>query len=177
MMKKSIAVGISSSALLFSLLTASVAFAESPKNTPAPIARGHMGVERGHGMKDKMNEGHASSTMTIPTGNGQPVVGGTVTAVGSSTITITNKSNATYTVTTSGAAVTRAGAPATLSQVVVGDRLLIQGSVNGSSITASTIMDMGTTPTNNNSSEKPRGFMGKMMGGMSGMFQHLFGFF
>ena len=111
-------------------------------------------------------------------GNGQPVVGGTVSAVSGSTLTITNKSNVSYTVDGSNAAVVSKGATAALSSVAVGDAVVVQGAVNGASVTASTIIDNGTIQTGaaasgNGQESRGHGFFGAI----GGFFHSLFGFF
>ncbi len=129
--------------------------------------------------------GHATSTMPHkpmpmgPTiaGNGEPVVGGTISAINNSTITLTNKSNVTYTVDASSALVSKGNATSSVSSLAVGDNVLVQGTVNGTSITASTIIDQGAPKTAGNDG-KP-GFMGigNIFGGLGAFFHHLFGFF
>ncbi len=105
-------------------------------------------------------------------GNGQPVVAGTVSAISGSTLTITNKSNVTYTVDASSAKVLK-GAPqgttSSLSNVAVGDSVLAQGTINGTSVTASTIIDQ----TNSTTSTQPHQ---SFFGGIGSFFMHLFGF-
>lgn len=89
-------------------------------------------------------------------GLGKLGVGGTVTAVNGSTITLAGKNNTTYTVDASSAtikkisAATVAGtkptiADITVAQVASGDTLMIEGTVNGTAVTAKTIFD-GTMP-------------------------------
>ena len=128
------------------------------------------------------NEG--SSTMRrapIIQGNGQPVVGGTVTAVSGTTMTITNKSNVTYTVDASSATVVKGNATSSVSNVTTGDQLVIQGTVNGASITASSIIDEGAAAQpgsgDGNGTKTPPGLVSKIFGGIGGFFRHLFGFF
>lgn len=105
-------------------------------------------------------------------GNGQPVVLGTVSAVNGSTLTITNKSNVTYTVDVASAKITQGKNTILVSGVVVGDNIVVQGVVNGNSIVASNIIDQakpaGTTANN----EAKQGFFGKV----GSFFSHLFGY-
>ena len=129
------------------------------------------------GRKGKMT---SSSLQTLQaTGNGQPVVAGKISAISGSTLTVTNPSNVTYTVDASSSKILSGSNSITFSNLVVGDTVLIQGVVNGTSITASTIIDQGssagaTNQTDNaQTSQKPtRGFLG----GISQFFMHLFGF-
>ena len=105
-------------------------------------------------------------------GSGQPVVGGTITAVGSSTVTITNKSNVTYTVNTASTTVVKGKTASNVSVLAVGDNVLVQGAVNGTSITASSILDAGATA----STTKGHG-LGHLFGGLGHFLRSLFGFF
>jgi hypothetical protein len=132
------------------------------------------GVMAGRGMGMGMKAGaHASSTMQ---GNGQPVVGGSVTAVNGSSLTVTNKSNVTYTVDVSNAKVQKAGVTSTTANIVVGDNVVIQGTVNGNAIVASSVIDSGATRTAATSGGA-KGSMGGFMGAIGGFFKHIFGFF
>jgi hypothetical protein len=106
-------------------------------------------------------------------GNGQPVVGGTVASINGTSLTITNASNVTYTVDTSGATIKKDNATSTVSNISVGDRVIVQGTVNGTSITASSIIDQGVAPSNTNSTGNNGGFFGAIRG----FFHKMFGFF
>lgn len=117
-------------------------------------------------------------------GNGQPVVAGSVTSNnGTDTIQITNKSNVSYTITTSSSTkfvVTGVTNP-TISDIKDGDNLVVQGTVNGTSITASSVIDQKAKTNNNTSNsgnnQKPKSdFMGGVMSGITIFFKHLFGF-
>jgi hypothetical protein len=112
---------------------------------------------------------------TLIQGNGQPVVGGTVTSISSSTITITNASNVTYTIDASNAQVVKNHNTASISNIEVGDNIIVQGSVNGTSVIALSIIDQGApktgVTTNNN------GFIVKVFHGLGNFFHKLFGFF
>lgn len=124
-------------------------------------------------------------------GNGQPVVGGTVTAVSGSNITLTNKSNVTYTVSAGSAVVKKVGvASSTAASIKIGDVLIVQGAVNGSTITASSIIDQGVPRLASTTREKMRenstttprrgsigGIVGGVMGGIGNFFRSMFGFF
>ena len=111
------------------------------------------------------------------TGNGQPLVGGTVTSISGSIVSITNRGNTTFTVDATNAKVTKQGTASALSNISVGDTLLVQGAVNGNSITANSIEDQGvatapqavsnttTAPAQNNP-----GFFGRIKGFFSRFF-------
>jgi hypothetical protein len=125
------------------------------------------------GQKPKMEI--ASHTPAIA-GNGQPIIGGNVTAISGSSLTVTNKSNVTYTVNMSSATISKMGVTgATLSNIVVGDSVIVQGTVNGTSVTASSIIDQGTPPSSSTSTDHPA--RGGFFGAIGGFFSHLFGFF
>ncbi len=116
----------------------------------------------------------------VVTGNGEPVIGGSVSAISGSSITITNQGSASYTVDASSAKITKHGVTdATLSNVVVGDRVVAQGTVNGTSMTASSVVDQGAAPssTTRAASSTPAVHAGGFMGAIGGFFSRLFGFF
>lgn len=143
--------------------------------TATAVMDGVQGMRGGMGMGGGHSEGHASTTPLI-TGNGEPIVGGTVSTVNGNSVTITNKNNTTYTVDVSGATVTKSGtARATLSSIAVGDSVVVQGTINGTAVTASSIMDSGFAATKGNTppGQQRHGFFGAI----GGFFTHLFGFF
>ena len=147
--------------------------------TATEIRDGMMGRGTPGSFGGKPGVGRASSTPTI-TGNGQPVVGGNVTAVNGNSLTVTNKSSVTYTVDATSAKVSKQGATgATVASIVVGDSVIVQGTVSGTSVTASSVIDNGMPPTATSGattgSPAPRG--GGFMGAIGGFFSHLFGFF
>jgi hypothetical protein len=113
---------------------------------------------------------------SLVAGNGQPVVGGAVTAISTDglTLTIANKSNVIYTVgITSNTKFLQGSTTIAISSVKVGDQVVVQGTVNGNAVAASTVIDQtkpaGTTTTNPG---KHVGFFG----GIGNFFAHLFGF-
>lgn len=114
-------------------------------------------------------------------GNGEPVLGGSVSAINGTTFTVTNKSNVTYTVDASSAKVVKGNATSSLSDVAVGDGVMVQGTVNGTSVNASLIVDQGAprVPSANGSATPPasnEGFVGRIFGGIGNFFGNLFGF-
>jgi len=126
---------------------------------------------------------HATSTPPVSpfTGNGQPVIAGKVSAVSGTSLTVTTTSNVTYTVDASNAKVVKGQGTIVLSSVIVGDTVLVQGTVNGTSITASTVVDQ-SAPTGQPANGTPapgngqsRGFFGGV-GNFFKSFAHLFGF-
>lgn len=116
-------------------------------------------------------------------GNGQPIVAGKVTSINGNSITITNGSNVTYVVDASNAKIVKRGSVSGIGSVAVGDELVVQGTVNGSSITATSVIDRGTPPTipvanqnsntaNGNTQAPHKGFFGWV----GDFFGKLFGF-
>ena len=118
----------------------------------------------------------ASSTIAQLQGNGQPIVGGTVSAINGNSLTITNSGSATYTVDVTNAKITRPGVTtATVANITVNDHVLVQGTVNGTAITATSVIDQpapATTSTATTTPPAPRGILGSI--GL--FFSHLFGF-
>ena len=106
-------------------------------------------------------------------GNGQPVVAGKVTAISGNTITISNSSNVAYTIDATSAKFIENGvASPTIANVSVGDNIIVQGTVNGNSVTASSVIDQKPRVE---SAPKPAPRSG-IMGGIGNFFKHLFGF-
>jgi hypothetical protein len=104
------------------------------------------------------------------TGNGQPVVAGTVSSVSGNTLVITNKSNVTYTIDTTNAKIVQGQNTIAVSNVAVGDNVIVQGAVSGNSITASSVIDQKASATG--TTVKSKGFFGSI----GAFFSHLFGF-
>jgi hypothetical protein len=123
-----------------------------------------------------MGQNGRPSTTPIIQGNGEPVIGGTVSAISGSTLTVTNKSNVTYSVDASNATIEKKNAASTLSTVAVGDSVVVQGAVNGTSVTASSVMDGGVPSAQGTSTPHPGGMQG-FLGGIGSFFHSLFGFF
>ncbi len=114
-----------------------------------------------------------SSTPAQPafTGNGEPIIAGTISAINGSTITITNKSNVTYSVDASNAKILQGATTVNVSTLKTGDTILVQGAVNGNSIVATSVIDQNK-PAGSGSSNPHPGFLG----GLGQFFMHLFGF-
>ncbi len=182
-MKNKIKLAILGSVLVGSLVALPV-FAQGPQNAGSRWGDndGDNDWHRGQGMMMHGTFGTVSSvngnTQTGPViqGNGQPVVGGTVSAISGSSVTITNKSNVTYTIDASSAVVAKNNATSSVSEIAVGDNLIVQGAVNGNSITASSILDHATpnVATNPNNGG---GIVRMFVGRIGGFFHSLFGFF
>lgn len=130
----------------------------------------------GRGQKsDNDTQKHGQTLAVQIQGNGQPVVGGSITAINGTILTITNKSNVTYTVDTTNAKIVKAGQTSSLSNLAVGDNVIVQGTVNGTSIAASSIIDQGGAPNGTPTNGPPAGRMG-IFGSIKNFFGHLFGF-
>ena len=120
---------------------------------------------------------NASST-NVMEGNGQPIIGGTVSSISGTIITITNKSNVSYKIDTSAATIVKENNKISLSDLTVGDSVLVQGIINGTSVTASTITDQSpaingaSTDKKVDNKQKSNGFFG----GIGSFFAKLFGF-
>ncbi len=111
-------------------------------------------------------------------GNGQPVVAGQVTAINGTILTVTNKANVTYTVEAGTSKVIVDGNTSTLGSVKVGDMVILQGAVNGTQVIATTLIDNGTTQTQNtgNSQAQNKPQRGGFFGGIGNFFGKFFGF-
>jgi hypothetical protein len=110
-------------------------------------------------------------------GNGEPVVGGSVSAINGDSLTVTNKSNVTYTVDATNATIMKGNATSSLSAIATGDNVLVQGTVNGTAVTATTVIDQGAASSSTTSGGPMMRGMGGFFGAIGGFFQHLFGFF
>jgi hypothetical protein len=133
------------------------------------------------GMRGDFDHGASSTRMNasstpIITGNGEPVIAGSVSAISGSSLTVTNASNVTYTVDASNAKIIKDGTSTAFSNVATGDNIVVQGTVDGTSITASSVIDQGTG--NNTSSTPPAGGNrgGGFLGTIGSFFKHIFGF-
>ena len=96
-------------------------------------------------------------------GNGQPIIAGTVSAINGSTLTVAN-ANVSYMVDATNAKIVQGKNTILLSGVKTGDSVIVQGTVNGVSVIASTIID-------SNATTHP-GFFSSI----GQWFRHLFGF-
>lgn len=125
---------------------------------------------------DKSNiERNASSSKAIIEGDGNPIIGGTVSNISGTNITVKNKSDIIYTVDTSNAIFIKNNATSSISNISVGDSVLVQGTISGTSVVASSVTDHGNSvnATSTKSSDgKSKGFWG----GVGNFFSRLFGF-
>ena len=106
-------------------------------------------------------------------GDGNPIVVGTVSAINGSTLTVQNNAGATYSVDVSAAKIQKKGVTnATISNIVIGDRVLIQGTVSGTSVTATTVIDQPVGTNNEGGKNRVR----TAISSFGNFFKHLFGF-
>ena len=128
------------------------------------------------GMPAKGQNENGKKPMPAFQGNGQPVVAGKVASVSGTTITITNSSNVTYTIDASSAKFVKGGTTnPTISNVSVGDSVVVQGTVNGTSVAAATVIDQ-SAPVVKNTSNTNAGTHPGFLGSIRNFFGHLFGF-
>jgi hypothetical protein len=133
---------------------------------------GSMMGGRERGARDMMG----SSTSSF-TGNGQPVVAGTISAISGSMLTLTTTSNVIYTVDATNAKILEGQHTIAISNIVVGDTVLVQGTVNGTSVTASTVIDQSAKAQGgDNGQGKNQGLHLGFFAGIGNFFKHLFGF-
>ena len=117
--------------------------------------------------------GQPSQNQTSPiTGNGQPVVAGTVSSISGNTLSITNKSNVSYTIDVTNAKIVEGQNTITVSSIAVGDSVIVQGTVSGNSVVASSIIDQKISTTTTTGTQPNKGFFGSI----GAFFSHLFGF-
>jgi len=143
-------------------------------NVTATIIRDGFGKDNDKNGKENKLPRQGMQASQVIQGDGQPVVGGTITSINGASLTATNKSNVTYSIDASNAKITKSGASSTLSSVAIGDNVIVQGAVNGTSVTASSIVDQGNA-ANSQSGDGPKPHSG-FFGMIGGFFAHLFGF-
>ena len=140
------------------------------------IRDGVMGQRGGPGEANK--GGQTGQELSAIVGNGQPVIAGTISAISGSTLTITNKSNVTYTVDTTNAKIVQGQNTISISNLATGNTVVVQGTVNGNSVTASSVIDQtrpastATTGTTSGTAPQHQGFFGAI----GSFFGRIFGF-
>ncbi len=127
-------------------------------------------------IRDMVRSGEKENDGIQIQGNGQPVVAGKVSSVNGSTFVIANSSNVSYTIDATSAKIQKAGnASSTISNIAVGDNVIVQGTVNGTSVLAASVIDRtnanANTKANNNGHARMNFF-----GSIGSFFKHLFGF-
>ena len=145
-------------------------------NIVATIIRDGIMPERGmmNGKSEGGKIGQGQNFTSTITGNGQPIIAGIISNINSNTLTVTNKSNVTYTVDATNAKIAQGqNATATIASLKIGDNVVVQGTVIGTSVTASTIVDQPAPAANAGTPAKPHmGFFANI----GQFFGHLFGF-
>ena len=106
-------------------------------------------------------------------GNGLPVIAGIVNAISGNSLTVANKS-ITYTVDVTSATIIKNGQTSTVSGITVGDNVVVQGTVNGNNISATSVIDQAKQAgvSGNAMPKKNAGFFG----GVMNFFRGIFGF-
>ncbi len=143
-----------------------------------PMGRGGIGGQGKSGMMREWNDNNGSTTpndrndQPMITGNGQPVILGTISSINGSSVTITNKSNVTYTVDTTNAKIVQGRNTIAISGLTTGDSVIIQGTVNGTSVNATSIIVDTKILANQSAPTDGGGFMGSI----SRFFGKIFGF-
>jgi hypothetical protein len=107
--------------------------------------------------------------LTNVQGNGLPLVAGSVVSISGNNIMITNKSNVTYTIDATNAKMVKGPNTITVTNITVGDQILVQGTVNGNSISATSIYDQ-TKPLNTTGAPKAKGVFSRIGSFFSGLF-------
>ena len=127
---------------------------------------------RGRDDKQNNNEKRPAPMLNPITGNGQPIIAGTVTSVSGNTVVITNNSNASYTIDATNAKIVQGSNTILVSGITVGDVVIVQGSINGNNVVASSITDRVKQTNTTDKAKTNKGFF-NMMGSFFG---HMFGF-
>jgi len=111
---------------------------------------------------------HSSKVRSL-NASSTPVVFGIVEAVNDSYVTISSVlrgATTTYTIDASAAKIIKSGsATTTISDIVVGDKILVKGNISGTNVSAETITDNKSKNTKNtNWSKAPKGFHAEFNG-------------
>jgi Domain of unknown function (DUF5666) len=114
---------------------------------------------------------NASSTWQNHMASSTPSISGTVSAVSGSILTVTGSDGTVYTVDTTNATLIKQGNPTnSISAINVGDSVQIQGTVSGTSVTATVVLD------NVAASSTHPGFLGTITSFFSNIFHFHFRF-
>lgn len=122
------------------------------------------------------NESDNNQALLQIQGNGQPIVVGTISAITGSTITITNSSNVTYTIDATNAKIVQGKNIVVFAVLKVGDTILVQGTVNGTAIVASTIIDQAKVANNQQGNKEGKQNSRGFFRSIGDWFRRLFGF-
>ena len=77
----------------------------------------------------------------LASGDGQPVIVGKVSSLNGNTLTITNQNNQTYTIDATNAKILKNNTASSIGNIIINDQIIAQGTINGSNITATQIID------------------------------------
>jgi hypothetical protein len=137
---------------------------------------GGRGIPGGKGMGFGRGASSSAALAAQIQGNGQPVVAGNVTGITGDTLTVTNASNVTYTIDVTNAKIVKGATTTTASNIAIGDGVVVQGTVNGTSITAASVIDQGIAPAAGSTSASPAAHNLGFFGSIGNFFKHIFGF-
>ena len=195
-MKNKHALVITSTIIAGSLLLAATAFAQSPMGGADASA----GTGSGTGVAARANwQGGGRGPggmgmMGTTTGNRPPGVFGTVDSINGSMLTVTSgfggraggaaSTTTVYSVDASVATVMKENATSSLSDIAVGDRVMVAGKISGTSVAATSIRDgvpqhgPGGRAGGNGSGKagENQPASGGFFGAIGGFFKRLFGF-
>lgn len=104
-------------------------FAQTTSNKPS--------ISEGSGFVGK----HGAKHFGKASFGGKNGISGTVTAVNGNSLSVSGKNGTTYTVDATNATVKKAGSSIQVSSIAVGDVVMVRGTVSGTSVTATAIMD------------------------------------
>jgi hypothetical protein len=105
---------------------------------------------------------------------------GSVSVINGSTLSVVADKNQnssttiTYSVDASNATVKKDNTTSSLSAIVMGDMIMVQGAASGTSIVAVTISDNTTSSASGEKTEFHPGFLSSFMGSVSGFFKNIF---
>ncbi len=133
---------IATGAVSLALLTATPALADSNKGRNDDNAGFRIGsVIKLFNKDSRHNDDKKHATTTA---QGTVNVSGKVTAVNGTTITLSGKDGATYTVNAANATISAENRTLAITDIKVGDTLKVKGTLTGSTIVATTIRDKST---------------------------------
>ena len=126
------------------------------------------GITRGQDQNKGTNNGNGQIPVSMQ-GNGLPIVAGSVSSITGNSIVITNKSNVTYNIDATTAKIVKGPTAATITNIAVGDQVLVQGTINGNSVSATSIYDQAK-PASTTSAPKAKGIFSKIGSFFGGLF-------
>ncbi len=97
-------------------------------------------------------------------GSGKPVVLGTVTSVGGTSIVIKNKKDVSYTIDLASSTLKKKGESVAVQDIKENDIVLVQGDISGSDVKASNVIIQANNTKNQGFFQKVGNFFGKLFG-------------